>query len=534
MKNRFLAILLLCAVFSSAQTKKDSLLGGLSKERTSYDVLHYALDLHLDVKTRSISGSNTIRARVEANTTEIQIDLAANLVLDSIVYNKKQLLFKRLEGAIFVSIPTSLNTEIQDITVYYHGNPTIAKNAPWDGGLVFKKSKSGDPFVGVAVQGLGASSWFPCKDSQSDEPDNGVDFKMTTSENLPLVSNGRLISNDQVKNGNTIWHWRVTEPINTYNITFYLGKFQRFQESHNGLDLEFWMLEENVSKFQAFKDETFKMLDCFEGAFGPYPFKEDGFKLVEAPYLGMEHQSAIAYGNRYMKGYTGSDLSGSGAGMLFDFILVHETGHEWFGNSITTKDIADMWVHEAFTTYSEIVYLECAEGKEAAYQYLDGIKKLIENDKPIIGRYGINEEGSGDMYFKGAQIIQTIRNHIQDDTKFKEILKKMCLTYRKQIVTSSEIEDFWSRETQTNLKPIFDLYLRTTVIPKLSLQRSKSKLSFKWINCPADFKIRVPIEIDGQIFVIEPESTEKSIKIPRNSKSIQLPKGSSLLKISSI
>ena len=522
---------LLSALSGFSQTKKDSLKGGLRPERLNYDVLHYDLNIHLDVPSKSVSGFNAIRAKVQAQTPEIQIDLAENLVLDSIILNKQKCTYKRIEGAVFVTIPVSSAIEEREIEVYYHGNPIVARNAPWDGGLVFRKSKSGAPFVGVAVQGLGASAWFPCKDSQSDEPDFGVDFQMSTSENLPLVSNGRLISNSQLKNGHTVWHWRVTEPINAYNITFYLGKFQRFEEVHKGLDLDFWMLEENASKFSQFKDETIKMLDCFNAAFGEYPFSKDGFKLVEAPYLGMEHQSAVAYGNRYSKGYAGNDLSRSGAGMLFDFILVHEAGHEWFGNSITTKDIADMWVHEGFTTYSEIVYLECAEGKDAAYQYLDGIKDLIGNDIPIIGRYGINEEGSGDMYFKGANIIQTIRNHMNDDAKFKEALKKMCLTYQKQIVTSAEIEDFWTRETASNLKPVFDIYLRTTEIPKLEVKIEKSKLKYRWLNVPADFVLRVPVLVDNKLVLLEVESKEKSVSIPKNTKSVQPVKGASLVKL---
>lgn len=374
-------ILFIILIFNAAQaqqfTRKDSLKGGLAIERKCFDVKKYALDLVFDIEQKQIKGSNTINFAILYESNRIQLDLFANMVVDSIVFNKQKLQYTREFDAVFVDFSTDLTPDIPEYSLqfYYHGQPKIAANAPWDGGFVYSSDGNGKPYIGVAVQGEGASLWFPCKDSQSDEPDQGATMSFTVPTKLMAVSNGRFIGKFPVNASSIRWDWEVKNPINAYDITMYVGDYIHFGENYNGLDLDYYVLRDHEAKAKAQFAEVKTMLDCFQEKFGPYPFPADGYKLVEAPYLGMEHQSAVAYGNSFQKGYLGTDLSGTGKGLLFDFILVHESGHEWFGNSITSKDVADMWIHEGFTCYSESVYLECTQNKETALTYLNGLKK---------------------------------------------------------------------------------------------------------------------------------------------------------------
>lgn len=343
--------LLLTTLSAGAQgfSRRDSLQGGLRFERTCYNVLHYAIDIKIDPDKRYISGYNEITFAVNENTSRIQLDLFGNMKVDSILHNGKILSYKREYDAVFVSFKEALTKGTEQVlSFYYSGNPRVAKNAPWDGGMVFSKDGQNKPWIGVAVQGTGASLWYPVKDSQSDEPDHGATIRVAVPNGLMNVSNGRYMGNTNLGNGYTRWDWQVVNPINNYDITINIADYAHIHDTRNGLDLDYYVLKENEQKARKQFEEVKPMLDCFQSKFGAYPFSEDGYKLVETPYLGMEHQSAVAYGNKYQKGYRGGDLSGTGIGMLFDYIVVHESGHEWFGNSITSQDIADMWVHEAF------------------------------------------------------------------------------------------------------------------------------------------------------------------------------------------
>lgn len=518
-KYLLISILFLLPFQSNAQsfTRKDSLHGGLRHERTSYDVLRYNLDLTVFPKTKNIIGSNTIDFKVVENTSKIQIDLFENMQIDSIVWQSKKLNYQREFDAVFISFPQELKKDTaESITFYYQGNPIIAKKAPWDGGFVFSKDSNGKDWIAVAVQGTGASLWYPCKDSQTDEPDFGASVKVAVPNELMCVSNGRYVGSENLKNGFTRWDWEVKNPINNYNITLNVGDYVHIQDTYKGLDLDYYVLRENEEKAKNHFEEVKPMMECFQSKFGEYPFKEDGYKLVETPYLGMEHQSAVAYGNKYMKGYRGADLSMTGIGLTFDYITIHESGHEWFGNSITSKDIADMWIHEGFTQYSEIVFVECQLGYEKAMKYANGLKNNVRNDKPIIGNYGVNNEGSGDMYPKGALLLNTLRHIINDDIKWWELIMDYSTTFRHKIIDTETVISFFNKESGMNLTPIFKQYLRYTSIPKLELIQEKKCLNYRWITDVKDFAMPVELSINGEKKWIQPTTYWKTIKIKKS------------------
>jgi len=477
-------------------TRKDSLRGGLQFERICYDVLRYDLNIKIDPDKKSIVGFNEISFLVVENTKRIQVDLFENMQVDSILMDSKKLLYKREFGTVFIDFDEMLLQKSQTkIRFYYSGNPIIAKKAPWDGGFVFTTDNNGKPWIAVAVQGTGASLWFPVKDSQSDEPDNGVTIKVAVPNGLMNVSNGRFIGSEDLKNGYTRWDWEVKNTINNYDMTINIGDYAHIHDNYKGLDLDYYVLSYNKEIATKHFEEVKPMMDCFQSKFGTYPFIEDGYKLVETPYLGMEHQSAVAYGNKYLKGYLGNDVSGTGHGLLFDFITIHESGHEWFGNSITSKDIADMWIHESFTCYSETVFLECQFGKQKADAYVNGIRRNIQNDKPIIGQYGVNSEGSGDMYYKGALMLNTIRNIINDDAKWWKLLLDYSNRFRHQIIETKDVIDFFNSETGIFLTPVFNQYLRYTSIPVLEFKQHKKYLEYRWKTEEPDFEMPVEVKI---------------------------------------
>jgi aminopeptidase N len=480
--------------FAQSFTRRDSLQGGLRPERTSYDVLRYDLNITIKPEEKFINGFNDITFTVVEPTKKIQVDLFENMMVDSIVYNSTKLKYKREHNAVFVEFNDTLKSDSREkISFYYSGKPLIAKRAPWDGGFVFKKDSNNNHWIAVAVQGTGASLWLPVKDSQTDEPDLGVSIKVAVPNGLMNVSNGRFMGSEDLNNGYTRWDWEVINPINNYDITVNIADYAHIHDNYKGLELDYYVLRENEEKAKVHFEEVKPMLDCFQTRFGDYPFKEDGYKLIETPYLGMEHQSAVAYGNNYKKGYRGSDLSHTGIGLTFDYIIIHESGHEWFGNSITSKDIADMWIHEGFTQYSEIVYVECKLGYDKAMQYANGLRRNVTNDKPIIGKYGVNKAGSGDMYPKGALLINTLRHVINDDDKWWDIIYEFATEFKYKIIDTETVIDFFNEKSQMYLTPIFNHYLFRTTIPKLELKLINNKLFARWQNVDSEFNMPVDI-----------------------------------------
>lgn len=529
----FFTIFLLHTLFSCAQlnqpkekyTLADTLRGSLRPERTCYDIQFYHLDVKIDPSNQSISGHNLFRFKTIQDFSRLQFDLFENLTVDSVVFKNQKLRFDRKFNAVFVSFPTQIpKNSIQEFKVYYHGNPTVAKRAPWDGGFIFEKDRSGNTWASVACQGLGASVWWPNKDHQSDEVDS-MKISITSPSNLEEISNGRNIGNIDLKNGFTKHHWLVSNPINNYDVTFYIGKYKHWTDTYKGengnLTLDFWALQEDAEKAKKHWDADVKpMLKSFEYWFGPYPFYSDGYKLVEAPFLGMEHQSAIAYGNKFQKGYSGRDLSGSGWGMKWDFITVHESGHEWFGNNITAKDIADMWIHESFTNYSEALFTQSQFGKAAGDAYAQGIRQNIANDRPIIGDFGVNKEGSGDMYYKGANMIHAIRQIIDKDEKFRQILRGLNKEFYHKTVTGDEIKAYINHKSGTNFDKVFEQYLTQTTVPQLNYEVKNGKLYFTWKNCVKGFDMPVKVTLAPKKFTfIYPK--EGKLKVVNISKSIQ-------------
>lgn len=516
-----LSFVIICLHHISAQetsTRKDSLQGGLRPERTCYDVLRYDLNIKVNPDERSIVGYNAITFKVVSNTTKIQLDLFDTMQIDSIIFNSKKLNYKRDFNAVFIDFPIVLISKSeQNLKFYYSGKPMIAKNAPWDGGFVFKNDNQRKPWIGVACQGTGASLWYPCKDSQSDEPDFGATIKVAVPNGLMDVSNGKLIGSEDLKNGYTRWDWEVKNPINTYSITLNIGDYVTIHENYKGLDLDYYVLRDNETAARLHFEEVKPMMDCFQSKFGPYPFADDGYKLVETPYLGMEHQSAVAYGNKYLNGYLGTDRSGTGIGLLFDYITIHESGHEWFGNSITSKDTADMWIHEGFTTYTEAVYVECQFGYDKGQQYLNGIKRNIDNESPVIGTYGVNKEGSVDMYEKGALLLNTLRHIVNNDEKWWKLLLNYSETFHNKIIDTETVIAFFNKETGMKLTPVFDQYLRHAAIPNLDLRIKKGKLQFKWKAEESKFAMPVAIKIKGKAARITPTTTWTLSKLKVNS-----------------
>ncbi|RAR70141.1 M1 family metallopeptidase [Flavobacterium aciduliphilum] len=536
-------LLLFCVTFVSIQslsaqetfTRKDSLQGSLRHERTCYDVLRYDLNLKINIDDKSIEGYNDITFKVVEHTQKIQVDLFENMRIDSIVCNSKKLNYKREFLAVFIDFPNDLTlNSIEKIRFYYSGNPQIAKHAPWDGGFVFTTDKNGSPWVGVACQGTGASLWYPCKDSQNDEPDQGATIKVAVPNGLTEVSNGRLTGTEDLKNGYTRWDWEVKNPINTYDITVNIANYTHIHDQLEDLDIDYYVLKHNEEKARKQFDADVKpMLTCFQQKFGPYPFKEDGYKLVETPYLGMEHQSAVAYGNKYLKGYLGSDLSMSGVGLSFDYIIVHESGHEWFGNSITSKDIADMWIHEGFTQYTELVFIECQKGYEKAMQYAKGLQRNVSNDTPIIGPYGVNKEGSGDMYPKGALLLNTLRHVINNDESWWKLILKYSETFRHQIIDTETVVAFFNQESGMNLTPIFNQYLRYTTIPKLEIRSHKKKFEYRWVASEPHFAMPIDITINGEIVRIYPTNDwTKSKQTIQNLDDVEVHTNAFFVKVS--
>ncbi|GAA4072345.1 M1 family metallopeptidase [Flavobacterium cheonanense] len=508
-----LTILGFQTVFSQNFTRRDSLQGGLRLERTCYDVQRYDLNIKINPDEKSIVGYNEIAFKVVENSSKIQIDLFENMQIDSIIHNNKKLEYKREFDAVFIDFPSGLTANSSEkIRFYYSGKPKVAKNAPWDGGFVFKKDKQGKHWIGVAVQGTGASLWYPVKDSQTDEPDLGSTIKVAVPNGLMNVSNGRFKGSEDLKNGYTRWDWEVKNPINNYDITVNIADYAHIHDNHNGLDLDYYVLRDNEEIAKKHFEEVKPMMDCFQTKFGKYPFAEDGYKLVETPYLGMEHQSAVAYGNKYKKGYMGSDLSMSGVGLLFDYITIHESGHEWFGNSITSSDIADMWIHEGFTQYTELVYIECQFGYEKAMKYAKGLKLNVRNDRPIIGTCCVNNEGSGDMYPKGALLLNTLRHVINNDELWWKIILKYSETYRHKIIDTPTVIAFFNKESSMNLTPIFNQYLSYKKIPAIEIKLNKKKLEFQWKTDVSDFNMPIDIKVNGKEIRIEPTNKWKKSK----------------------
>ncbi|MCL7986417.1 M1 family metallopeptidase [Sphingobacterium sp. lm-10] len=481
-------------------TKADSLRGQLTPYRTCYDIKYYHLDVKVDIENKHIEGTNLFRFEAVENFDTLQFDLFENLSVDKVLYQGKELNFSREYNAVFVAFPTSIpKGKLDSFVVHYSGNPIQATRAPWDGGFDWKQDSNGKPWVATACQGLGASVWWPNKDHQSDEVDSML-ISVAVPQGVMNVSNGRLVKTEKLKDKYTKYHWKVRNPINNYNVALNIGDYVHVNENYKGekgpLTVDYYVLRENADKVSHLQKNVRQTLEAFEHWFGPYPFYEDGYKIVETAHLGMEHQSAIAYGNRFGNGYLGRDMSGTGWGSKWDFIVVHESGHEWFGNNITSKDLADMWIHESFTNYSESLFIDYFYGKAASGAYVDGNRKSISNDKPMQGPYNVNKEGSGDMYPKGGVLHHMIRTIIDNDEKWREILRGLNRTFYHQTVGYQDIVQYISKESGIDFSKTFEQYVQHRSIPTLEIIRMpENQIAYRWIAEVQGFDMPVHIQL---------------------------------------
>jgi aminopeptidase N len=504
-------------------TRQDSLRGSITTERAWWDLKYYHLDIKVNPADSTISGSNTIRYKVLKPQNRMQIDLQEPLKITKVTQDGKELKYQREGSVFYIDLVASQNSnDIKEVVVFYDGKPKIAVNPPWDGGITWKKDANGKSFIASSCQGLGASVWWPNKDHMYDEVDDML-ISVNVPKNLTDVSNGRLQSVTDMKDGTRTFNWYVSNPINNYGVNINIGDYVSFSEVFKGekgdLDCDYYVLRDNLEKAKIHFQDVPRMLKAFEHWFGPYPFYEDSYKLVEAPYLGMEHQSSVTYGNDYKKGYLGNDLSGTGWGLKFDFLIIHESGHEWFANNITYKDIADMWIHEGFTNYSENLFVEYYYGKEAAAEYVRGTRKAIKNDKPIIGYYDVNQEGSGDMYNKGGNMLHTLRQIVNDDEKWRSILRGLNSTFYHQTVTTKQIEDFLSKNIGLDLTPFFDQYLRDIRIPTFEYKFKDNNLEYRWTDCVPGFNMPVKVTLNGKEQWLKPQTDWIiMLKTPKDAK----------------
>ena len=513
-RGALLAISLLFPCAAVAQetptfTRADTLRGSNTAERAWWDAAFYDLAVKIEPADSSITGSNAITYRVLSPSREMQIDLQQPLVIDSVIQDGDELSVRREGNAHFVRLLSRQPIGARKtISIYYHGKPVVALRPPWDGGFIWQRDSVGNQWIATANEGLGASVWWPNKDIYSDEPDSQR-VAITVPDPLVNVSNGRLRRARSNGDGTTTFEWFVRNPINNYNIAVNAGRYAHFSDVYFGeggrLSLDFWPLEYHLDTARKHFQQVGPVLKCFEHWFGPFPWYQDGFKLVETPHLGMEHQSAIAYGNQYLNGYRGRDRSETGHGLKWDFIIVHEAAHEWWGNNVSMSDAADMWIHESFADYAEGLYTECQQGKRAGAEYIIGKRAGISNDRPIIGLYGLNYEGSGDMYNKGGNMLHTIRQLVNDDARWRRVLRGINAVFARSTVSGKQIEEYMSRNTRLDLGKVFDQYLRTNRIPVLEYRIEGNTLSFRWTDVVPGFDMPVKVTLSpGNYRFIQP------------------------------
>lgn len=506
-------------------TRQDTLNGSITPERIWWDIQHYDLAIKPDYSNKTLTGTNTIEYRVtnKKHSDLMQIDLVSPLKIDSVFQKGKKIHYTQDQNIWYLKIPQNQTSTHNKILIYYSGKPTASIKPPWDGGLVWARDSLNRPWMSVACQYKGASLWYPCKNTMYDEPDKGARISVTVPDTLVAIANGRLKSKTKNLDHTLTYKWEVRNPISHYAISFYAGSYVNISQIYKGkkgnLSLDYWILDYNKPKAENHMiPEVNTTLKSLEHWFGPYPFYEDGFKIVDAPYIGMEHQSAIAYGSSYKKGTNkkGGDISNTGWGKKTDKIIVHEIAHEWFGNNITAIDIADRWIQEGFAGLAEELVIADISGKQAGNEFMSGRFRTIENDKPIIARYGINEDGSQDNYVKGWAILHMIKTIINDDAKFQEILKGLNSTFYHQVVTTNQIENYISSAAGIDFKYLFDQYLRTRNVPVFEYQTANDELTYRYSNCNENFAMPIKTSWTKDIWIY-PTTTWKSFKTEKQN-----------------
>ncbi len=508
-------------------TRQDTLRGSVTPERAWWDLTYYHLDIAVNLSDSTIHGTNTVTYRVLYPARVMQIDLQEPMSLTSATQDGKALSFTREGNVYWITMAEQQEPgKIYSVVLSYGGKPRVARRPPWDGGITWKHDAKGSPFVASACEGSGASLWWPCKDHLYDEPDSML-ISVNVPDKLMDVSNGRLRSVIKNRKKRTkTYNWFVASPISNYCVNINIADYTHFSEVFKGekgpLDCYYYVLKDDLDKAKEQFKQAPMMLKAFEYWFGPYPFYEDGYKLVEAPYLGMEHQSSVTYGNGFENGYRGTDLSNSGWGLKFDFIIIHESAHEWFGNNITDADPADMWINESFANYAENLYVEYYFGKEAGSEYILGTRSLIRNDRPVTGIYNVNFEGSGDMYYKGGNMLQTLRQIVNDDDKWRDILRGLNRDFYHQVVTGAQVENYLSEKTGIKLQKFFDQYLRDVRIPVFEYSVKGDELTFRWNNCVQGFNMPLKIYVSGKPMNISPSTRPTTISLETDGATIKV------------
>ncbi|MGA7655047.1 MAG: M1 family metallopeptidase, partial [Terracidiphilus sp.] len=502
-------------------TRFDFLRGAYGPFRANNDLLYYHLDIRVDPEPKTIAGKNTIRFRMLKDGTRIQLDLTDKLNIDKILWHDAPLKYERDTGAVFVDFPRTLKTgEVVTIDFYYSGHPPEVGRF---GAFTFKKDSAGRAWINTACEESGASIWWPDKDQWRDEVE-GMDISVAVPNGLTDVSNGHFVGKTDLGDGYTRWDWHVSYPINNYDVALNIGDYVHWGETHNGLAMDYYVLPEDLEKAKKQFAQAPGMIDAYAHYFGPYPFWRDGYKLIEVPYSGMEHQSAVAYGNLFENGYLGRDWTGVGISMRFDFIIIHESGHEWFGNSITADDMSDMWIHEGWTTYLESLYVEYRWGKADALRYLSGVKPKVVNMRPIVAERGVNSEPTEDQYFKGALMLNTLRSVVNDDAKWFALIHGLYQHFKYQNILTEDIVAWFNQHTGMNLTPIFNQYLRHAHIPRLELLfgEAPGMVMYKWDADEDDFAMPVKVGTSAHWQIIHPTTKWQWMQSPLSKDDFQV------------
>jgi aminopeptidase N len=503
-------------------TRAAQLRGEYGPHRANNDLLYYHLDIRVDPEKQAISGKNTIRFRMLKDDARIQLDLQPALSVDKILLGEVPLKFEREFGAVFVSFPEPLKAgQVYSIDFYYSGKPGSSGRF---GGMAFRKDPAGRPWIYTSCEMQGASFWWPNKDQWRDEVES-MDLSVTVPNGLVDVSNGRLVGKKDLGDGTTRWDWHVSYPINNYCVSLNIGHYVHFADNLGDLSLDFYALPENLEKAKKQFAQAKGMLEAFQHYFGEYPFKNDGYKLIEVPYSGMEHQTAVTYGNHFTNGYLGRDWTGVGISPRFDFIIIHESGHEWFGNSVSAADRSDMWIHEGWTTYLECLYVEYMYGRQDALKYVNGYKSKVRNTIPIIGGRGENASPPQDQYFKGALFLNTLRSVVDDDKRWWAILRGLHEGFKHKNIMTEDVVHYFNRETGKDLTPIFDQYLRHTAIPVLQLKfdEAKGMVSYRWKADETSFAMPVRVGARDNWQVIQPTTDWQSMKTALKQDQFEVP-----------
>lgn len=524
----------------TAPTHANILRGEYGRYRANNDLLFYHLDIRVDPVKKVVSGKNTIRFRMLSDDTRIQLDLYDNLKIDQIVFEPARsvlsprpgepntkladptlLKYSRDSGAVFVDFPQTLKAgQTYTIDFYYSGTPQTTGRF---GGFTFGKDPAGRDWIFTACEGEGASIWWPNKDQWKDEVES-MKISVTIPNGLTDVSNGKFIGKTELADGYTRWDWLVQYPINNYDVSVNIGKYEHFSDRAGDVPMDFYALPEDLDKAKRQFAQAKGMIEAFTHYFGEYPFKKDGYKLIQAPYSGMEHQSAVTYGNHFANGYLERDWTGVGISPRFDFIIIHESGHEWFGNSVTAADRSDMWIHEGWTTYLECLYVEYMYGKEDGLKYTDGYKSKVRNQQPIIPPRRVNATPPQDMYFKGALFLNTLRSVVSDDARWGALLKDFFQHFKYQTIMTEDIVAWFNQKTKMNLTPVFDQYLRHTALPKLELKfdEAAGRVSYRWkVEEPA-FAMPIRVGAKEHWQVIRPTVKWQTMKTPLRKEDFEV------------